>query len=253
MKALRALKTRKGREKANRFLAEGVRVVEEALNRGAPVDLLLLSETAREDARALAARAERSRVETVEIEDEAFREVASTLTPQGVAAVIRRESPSPEGMIRSGGDLLFLDEVQDPGNMGTLLRVGWAFGLAGVLVGKGSVDPFQGKVVRAAAGAHFGLPVSDPQEAGPCLDRARQAGRSLVVTAAREGTPFEEARYGERIVLVLGNEGAGVSQTVREMADLTVRIPLVDGAESVNVAVASGILLYHICRRKRAT
>lgn len=249
-RTLRSLRLKKRREKEGKFIVEGVRCVREALEGEGAVEAVIVSEDAGEAARGVSARAEKAGVETIVVDDETLVSISSNPTPQGLVAVIRRKAPVWEEWLGAGRDLLFLDGIQDPGNMGTLIRAGRAFGLGGVIVGKGSVDPFHPKVLRAAAGAHFRMGVSDPVEAGACMIGFGRAGLPVVVADPHGGIPFEEAEYPPILVLALGNEGAGVSETVRQAADRVVRIPLMDGTESINVAVASGILLYHISRRR---
>ena len=251
-RSIRSLGYRKGREREGTFLAEGVRVVREALASQAAIDVVIIADSAGEEAISVAKEAEARGIETILLEEGAFREMAATKTPQGIAAVIRRDPARLETVLGAAGDILLLDEVQDPGNVGTLIRCARAFGIAGVIVGKGSADPFQPKAIRAAAGAHFALPIVDRVESVASFLRAREAGLAIVVADARRGTPFDEASYPDRICLVLGNEGWGNRPEVIEEADLAVRIPILDEVDSLNVAVASGILLHALFRRRRA-
>lgn len=250
LRTLRSLRLRKRRVKEGKFLVEGVRVVGEALS-SASVEAIIFQEDPPESVRLLLRRAQGMGVDPLEVDGETLAAISTTPSPQGVVAVVRREAPRWEEWLSREKDLLFLDGIQDPGNMGTLIRAGCAFDLGGVLVGKGSVDPFHPKVIRAGAGAHFRVGISEPLEVEGCLQAARGAGFQVVVAEPHGGTSFEEAVYPARLVLVLGNEGNGASRAAVEMADLVVQIPLMGGTESINVAVASGILLYHISRRER--
>lgn len=249
MRLLRSLRLRKRRDKEGKFLIEGQRILSEALASGAPLDCLVFRVGAGPTVLHLAAEAERRGIETIEADPEEISAISSTPSPQGVIAVARRVPSRWEEWLEGEEDLLFLDAVQDPGNMGTLIRLARAFGLGGVLVGKGSVDPLHPKAIRAAAGAHFRIGVSQHLDPISCLSRVRDSGFPIVVADPEGGAPFERAEYPPKQVLVLGNEGGGVGPEVRSLADLTVRIPLMEGTESINVAVASGILLYHVSRR----
>jgi len=139
-----------------------------------------------------------------------------------------------------------LDAVQDPGNVGTLLRTAFALGAAGAVLLRGSADLQNPKVVRAGMGATFRLPSVSATPA-ECVAWVRRAS-VRVWAAATEGTPLQRATAPERLALAVGNEGAGIRPEVRECAELQVAVPLARGAESLNVAVAAGILLYEVIR-----
>lgn len=239
------LARRKTREREGRFLAEGVRVVEELVEAGLSPELVLISPGAEETERGrrLAAALEGRAVRRVS--DGELARLAATETPQGilvVASIPRAELPDAGG----SGALLVLDGVQDPGNVGTLMRTASAFGVSGVVALPGTADPWSPKVVRASAGTCFRLPV------------VQTAADTLLAWAAREsytvlgadavGTPAEDTPVPDRLALVLGNEGAGLSPEIAAGVDARVAIPM-RGAESLNVAVAAGILLYLMTRK----
>lgn len=253
LRLLRSLRLRKRREKEGKFLVEGVRVIGEALEGKADLLSLIFAEPAADEVLALIREAERRGVETIRVDPDTLRAISTNPSPQGITAVVRKVPARWEGWLAAGKDLLVLDGIQDPGNMGTLIRAGRAFGMGGVLVGKGCVDPHHPKVLRAGAGAHFHLGISDPLEIPSCLEKVKEAGLAVVVADPRGGVPFDRADYPPVQALVLGNEGSGVTLEARRLADLTVRIPLMDGTESINVAVASGILLYHLSRRQKGS
>ncbi|MCZ6690132.1 MAG: RNA methyltransferase [Planctomycetota bacterium] len=249
LRSLRSLRLRKRREKEGRFLAEGPRVVGEALAARSKIELILCQDDLTDESRRIAMLAEKAGVETISLDEETLTSISSNPSPQGLIAVIRRELPRWESWIEGKRDLLFLDQIQDPGNMGALIRAARAFGIGGILVGKGSVDPFHPGVLRAGAGAHFHIGISEPLAPEACLARLWEVGMPVVAADPDAELSFEAATYPPCLTLVLGNEGAGVSPLVREMAQMRVKIPLMDGTESINVAVASGILLYHLFRR----
>ncbi|MFB6241091.1 MAG: TrmH family RNA methyltransferase, partial [Gemmatimonadota bacterium] len=181
--------------------------------------------------------------EVREVDAGTLEEFADTVTPQGVLAAARIPAREPEEL--PDGGLLVLDAVQDPGNLGTLLRTAEAMGLAGVISLPGTVDPWNPKALRAAAGSTFRVPVFDAdwEEA---RDRLRE--RDVEVWAA---DPLGEPVYGggaapERLALVLGNEGSGVSRAVLEDAHRRVRVPTAGSVESLNVAVAGALLVDRI-------
>ncbi|MFQ5536206.1 MAG: TrmH family RNA methyltransferase [Gemmatimonadota bacterium] len=235
---------RRTRKREGRVLVEGRRAVAEALDAGAEPRFAVVSPGFAESpaGRALESRLRGADCDMVEVEDAVLDEVAHTERPQGVI-LVAEEPHAPElTALPSPGRYLILDGVQDPGNVGTLVRSAVAFALDGVVVLDGTADPWSPKAVRAAAGATFHLPVaaaSGKEVPGWC----RASGLSLVV-AAGEGTDIAAWPEAPGWALVVGNEGAGVREALREAADATVRIPMENSLDSLNAGVAGSILLY---------
>ncbi|HYF39506.1 MAG TPA: RNA methyltransferase [Gemmatimonadales bacterium] len=248
---IRDLHRRRGRERRGLALAEGVRLVEEALAggiaiRGAAVSPALESTTRGKTLKA--SLAERS-IRTEDVADTELEALADTEHPQGVVAIIEpRQWTLNDIHLTPGSSLLVLDSVQDPGNVGTMLRTALGLGAAGVVALKGTADLTNPKVIRSAMGASFRLPaVTSTSE--EFLAWAGLKHAELWVADATGEQP-ERLLQKERpsIALVLGNEGAGVSPTLEAAASRRVAIPLANAVESLNVAVAAGILLYELNR-----
>lgn len=181
------------------------------------------------------------------VDDRALGELADTEHPQGVVAVIEPRDWSLDDIaLTPNAAVLVLDAVQDPGNVGTMVRTAFALGAAGVVTLPGTADLSNAKVIRGSMGATFRLPcvATDPDELALWAG-SHDAG--LWVTAADGGVVPREPRNAP-VLLVLGNEGAGVSDTMSARATRRVGIPLAPGAESLNVAIAAGILLYEVLR-----
>ena len=250
---IRDLHRRRGRERRGLALAEGVRLVEEALAggiaiRGAAVSPALESTTRGKTLKA--SLVERS-IQTEAVGDTELEELADTEHPQGVVAIIEPKRWTLHDIrLTPGSTLLALDGVQDPGNVGTMLRTALGLGAAGVLALKGTADLTNPKVIRSAMGASFRLPAvaATPEE---FLAWARLQRAELWVADSSGETPDRLLRgRTDRapLALVLGNEGAGVSPTLDAAADRRIAIPLSGTVESLNVAVAAGILLYEVTR-----
>jgi len=247
--AIRDLHRRRGRERRGQALAEGVRLVEEALAAGIPIKGAAVSPALQTTPRGRtleAALAERG-VALESVDDDALGELADTEHPQGVVAVIEppewtldRLRPGPASVV------LVLDGVQDPGNVGTMARTAFALGAAGLIALKGTADLANPKVLRSSMGALFRFPAAMTGDT-EFLAWLREHGGSLVVADA-EGEPISRLprRSKAPLVLVVGNEGAGVRPALAGSAAAKVAIPLQPGAESLNVAVAAGILLYEV-------
>jgi RNA methyltransferase, TrmH family len=249
---IRDLHRRRGRERRGLALAEGVRLVEEALAaelplRGAAISPALEATTR---GRALKSALERRAVRIEPVSESELAALADTEHPQGVVAVVEpRRWALADIAVGPGRPVLALDAVQDPGNVGTILRSALGLGAAGVVALKGTAELTSPKVVRGSMGALFRLPaVAEDWER--FLDWARERQVELWVAAA-DGEPLERggaAGSATAVGLVLGNEGAGVSEALQAAATRRVAIRLAAGAESLNVAIAAAILLREVAR-----
>lgn len=233
----KSLKDRKGRKETGCFLVEGRKMVEEALASAFHVETVLVD----------AERAGEFRLPTeipvVTMPAHVLSAVCDTKTPQGVAAVVRaREAP-----VR-GSRLVALDGVQDPGNVGTIIRTADAAGFDGVLLSGQCADVFSPKVLRATMGSVFRMGVRTTDDLPGLLEGLKQDGFS-VLSSQLDGTPFyQREAVGERFVLVIGSEGNGVTDEVKAVATQRVKLPMRGGAESLNAAVAAGIMMYELTR-----
>jgi RNA methyltransferase, TrmH family len=248
---IRDLHRRRGRERKGLALAEGVRLVEEALAAGVPIHGAAVAPGLEGTSRgtALKSALERAGVRLEAVSDAELETLADTEHPQGVVAVLepphwRLEDIAPA----PGRPVLVLDGVQDPGNVGTILRTTLGLGGAGVVALKGTADLYNTKVLRGSMGALFRLPAVMTDGAA-YLAWANSGGVETWVTAA-DGEPLGRGGAPARgpVALVLGNEGAGVGSVLADVAHRRVAIPLDRGVESLNVAVAAGILLYEVAR-----
>jgi TrmH family RNA methyltransferase len=246
---VRNLQRRGARRRRGPAVAEGVRLVEEALAAAVPFRGALaapkLQETPR-GARLMQSLADHA-VVVEQIPEADLARLADTDSPQGVLAVIEPPRWQLEAVVpAAGAPVLVLDGVQDPGNVGTLMRTAFAMGAAGAVMLKGSADTAHPKVMRAGMGATFRLPAAAAQD-GELAQWAELHGAE-VWAAASEGAALGRLERPERLALVVGNEGAGVRPFVRQLARQQVSVPLARGAESLNVAVAAGIILYEVQR-----
>jgi TrmH family RNA methyltransferase len=243
----RDLKRRKAREKHQLFVAEGVRAVEDLLRsdvaiRGALVAPQLL-DAPRGAALAAALRGKKIVVE--EVAANVFGSAAETESPQGVVAIAEVPTRSFASLGTDwSGTVLILDAVQDPGNVGTILRSAAALGVIATVALPGTVDLWNAKVVRSGMGAHFRhLAFSSTWDE---LDSFRKNAGAAVFAADMGGESVDGIDAPHRILLVVGNEGSGVSQEARSRAERVVSIPITSDVESLNVAVATGILLHSL-------
>lgn len=243
VKQLRELHTPSGRLQQQRLLLEGTHLLEEALRLGRMPDLLLATpEWLHRHGDLLQRMA--STTLCREATEEVIETAATTRHPDGVVCTLPWELPGQALPKRAPSFGLLLENVQDPGNLGTLLRTALAAGVDQVWLGDGA-DPWQPKVLRASSGASLALAIARFKAADlPArLQQAREAGLTIAATVVRGGEPYWNQNWQEPLLLLLGNEGSGLSRELLEEAQVRLTIPLEPGVESLNVAVAAGPLL----------
>lgn len=236
IKLWRKLLTKKERDKTGTFLVEGFHLVEEALKANRVIDLIINEETE------IPQRWDYGSTPVTTVTSEIIRELSETETPQGILAVC--EGTTKESKVE-GRQLLLIDAVQDPGNLGTMIRTADAAGMDGVVVGHGSVDIYNSKVIRSAQGSHFHLPVIR----GDLKEWVRKLGEQNIPiygTSLENGHIYTETSPTNAFALIVGNEGSGVDQELLKMTAKNLYIPIFGKSESLNVAVATGILLYYL-------
>lgn len=248
-KLVSGLHRRKVRETEGLFLAEGVRVGEELARSHVDLRLAVVATSLGDSERGAQLQAHLAgRCEVRTVEDHELKRLAATDQPQGVLVVARIPEHHIESVaVAERSDLLIADAVQDPGNLGTLIRIADAFAAAALITLPGTVDLWNPKVVRSSAGSSFHLPLLAAQHDE--LAGWLAAHGFDVVGAAAAGRAAEQESYGPRVALIVGNEGAGMSAQARALARRSVSVAMPGHAESLNVAVASGILMYILSRR----
>ena len=227
--AWKALKDRKGRRESGCFLVEGRKMVEEALASAFDVETVLVQEGME--------LPDGLTMLVYELPEHVLTAVCDTKTPQGIDAVVRMKEQS-----ALEKHIVVLDGVQDPGNVGTIIRTADAAGLDGVLLSNQCADVFSPKVLRATMGSIFRMNLRTTD------DLPGEKGYSIL-SSQLDGTPFYERQgVAERFALIIGNEGNGVSEQVQQTATHRVRLPMRGGAESLNAAIAAAIMMYELMR-----
>ena len=254
MLALKEIKTLqrdpKARLKLGLFIVEGIKMFRET-----PPDLIeqiCLSESfEKEHGREVIARIGRERAAAISeiIPDSRMEKLSDTRSPQGVLLVVRQMKWEMEAVLNKEAPLiLLLEDVQDPGNVGTILRTADAAGFDGVLLSPDCADVFSPKVLRATMGSIFRVGLAFPRDLPARLAELKSEGFS-VLSSQLDGTPFyDRENVGPKLVLIVGNEGNGVSEAVRRVATHHLRLPMRGGAESLNAAIAAGIMMYDLMR-----
>ena len=243
---LRDLQRRKARERRGLVVAEGRRLVTDALESGATVVSLLVADDAADALGAVLEAAARRGVKVEHTPRRDFNELADTETPSGVLAVVEWRPRALTALrLERRATLLVLDAVQDPGNVGGMIRTAYALGAAATVALDGTADPGGHKVLRAAMGAAFRHPVAEAHWADFA---AFAATNGVTIWAASQGGESPVGARPDRLALVVGNEGAGLRPEVTTAAAKRVGVPMQPGAESLNAATAAAILLYEVTR-----
>ncbi|MDI3316030.1 MAG: RNA methyltransferase [Bacillota bacterium] len=245
----RLARDRRLRHQRGLVLVEGVQLARDALAAGLGVELAVLApEMWGEEARGLAAGLPADRV--VEVSPSLFRQLSDVESPQGVALLVRMPAPWDGRSGSADHPLLVVDRLQDPGNLGTLLRAAEGLGCRAALLLEGTVDVWNPKVVRSAMGAAFRLPLRWGVERERLLAETVAQGWRLLVAMPRGGRPLWETPLLGPVAVVVGNEAGGVSEEIRRRAE-AVTIPM-EGGESLNAAVAGAMILYEAARQRAA-
>lgn len=241
-KGLRALRERKGREASGRLLVEGEVMIREALKCGLRPAEALAEAGFEAVAEALSAAGAR----VYEAPRSLMEAVCDTKTPQGVCASF--DAPAPIPPEDAPDRLVALDGTQDPGNVGTIWRTADAAGFSGLIFGPGCADPLSPKVQRAAMGSGFRVPYMLSDSLPETLLALRARGWAVVASDLSGEDFYRRPAIGERFVLVIGSEAHGISEATRQAATALVKLPMRGGAESLNAAVAAGIMMYEMMR-----
>lgn len=243
-KHVKALETRKHRDKTGSYIIEGTNLIQEAIKNDVTLEYAVFREDY-PDAETLSSSL-KLKNDAVKMQGGLFHKLSQTENGQGVLAVALKRSYGTDEFFRIIGDknVVILDRLQDPGNIGTIIRTADAAGYGGVIALKGTGDIYSPKVIRAATGSVFRLPVlllDTPQEAaGHC----RKYGKKLVASCLEAKKAYYEVDMTKDIALIIGNEGSGICEDLINMSDFKIKIPMHGNIDSLNAAVAAGILMF---------
>lgn len=249
LKTVRSLHDRKGRRESGLFLLEGVKLLHEAVSSGLEINDVIVSNTFLKNG--MPGMPQIDRDEIVVVEDSIFSQLATTETPQGVlATAAMRKHELREVLEQDNAFVVVADTVQDPGNLGTIMRTGLAFGATSIVLTKGTVDAFSPKVVRSAMGALFALPVVTDVSLTEVFEQLKTHKITSFAMDQNADENLWTANFPEKLALVLGNEGNGMSDEDMQKADRIIAIPISERSESLNVAIAAGVALGFISSKR---
>lgn len=252
IKEIKGLHKRKDRWRSKSYIIEGIKIIEEAILNGMIIKNIIYTD------KLLSTKDGSDFFEFIKnfnniiyVSDNIFNEITDTENPQGVMAIVSFSHNDPDEMFSTYSPfLLFLDGVQDPGNMGTIIRTADAFKADGVILGSGCVDPYNPKVIRATMGSIFRVPLYFIEDI--CLYQSKLKSNNInIYSTSLEGSiPIYEVDYSKGFVLVIGNESRGVDLRVQKISDRLIKIPMPGDAESLNAGVAASIIMYEAMKQR---
>ena len=247
VKLCKQLTQRKYRDKTGMYLIEGPNILRDALSLGVPLEAIIVRSGYFERSRDFALSDMPPDTELATITESLFDEIAETEHSQGIMAIAQRKPQDADEFFEKAGrdgNLVVLDRLQDPGNIGTIIRTADAAGYKGVVAIKGCTDIFSPKVVRAAAGSVFRVPVLFAETPEQAAGQIKATGRRLIATCFDTEKYYFDIDMKKGIALIIGNEGNGISRELISLSDEKIKIPMEGSIDSLNAAVAAGILMY---------
>ncbi len=236
LKQVLKLHTKKGRLKQGEYILDGLRIVSHAIEQQCDISCLIVTEDCIDQ------------IETLDyngviykVSGSIMKMIVETETPQGIAAVLKISEPK-----LIPGKVLLLDQIQDPGNLGTLIRTADAAGFTSVMLRKGCTDPYSQKSLRSSMGSIVSIPVLVNQDLDEII--SLKASHQIYGAALEGGTPYQQITYNNQSVLIIGNEGNGISKEVLDLVDQRVYIPMHGDVESLNAGIAGGILMFEMVK-----
>lgn len=249
VKHIKKLKDKKYRDENNEYIIEGVKLIEEAVKENAKIKKIIICEdTTRTYEIPTNVMLEIAKYECIYVTDKIFSSITQVTNPQGIMAVIEKKAEKQE--IDFSQDIIVaLDDVQDPGNLGTILRTVDSIGLNQIIVSKGTADSFNSKVVRSTMGAIFRIKIIEVEDLKQTIKEIKKHNFKLMVTSLQTENSIYDIDFNKKIIII-GNEANGVSKEIQEMADEKAKIPMLGKTESLNASVAAGIVMYEYVRQK---
>ena len=255
IKLAASLKQKKYRDELGLFIVEGVRLVEEAAQSDWLVETCIYTTTALEQGRvqAIVAGLGSKNCRMIEVPAFIYDKITDTKQPQGIMAIVQKHTCQLSDVLENEKKpfLVVLDELQDPGNVGTIIRTATAAGCTAILLTKGCTDVFANKVVRASMGSIFAVPIFEGMTHSEVVSCCTQYGIDILATSLESSNIYFKVDFNKPIPLVFGNEGNGVSRQLLEQSQDRLYIPLLGNVESLNVAACAAVILYEAVRQRQ--
>ena len=239
IKNIKKLKEKKYR--LDSYIVEGIKMVKEAINENQEIALIAIREDFKIDF-------DTKNIKTVTISNKIFNDISDVKTPQGILAIIKKNQ---NNQIETNSNyILALDSLQDPGNMGTIIRTADSANINQIIINKTTVDPYSPKVIRSTMGAIYRTNIIEVEDLKTTLKEIQSKGFQIITTDLKATQSIYDINYNNKTVVVIGNEANGVSQEILQTADKKVTIPMLGKTESLNASIAASIMIYEYVRQK---
>ncbi len=251
IKEIQSLKTRKGRWAKRAYLIEGFKMIGEAIMENGSILKLIMNSEVYDSQEALQLTSGmKSKADLVRVSNSLFKKLTGMDSPQGVIAIVKMKTLDIKE-VAAEGRYIFLDGLQDPGNIGTIIRSADAFAFDGLIFGPGCVDPHNPKSVQASMGSILRSVLHFSQDPASDLMELKSKGYSLVSTSMAGSTELRNYEFTNKDIIVIGNEGSGVSKEISDLSDHMIAIPMSGRAESLNAGVAASLIMYEASMKSR--
>ena len=257
IKHVKKLKDKKYRDLNNEYIIEGIKIIEEAINEKANIKQVVICDDCEKTSNIPKdLMYEIAKQECVYVTSKLFESLTDVTNPQGILAIVEKNTVKSQTAGNEEQELDYtqdiivaLDDIQDPGNLGTILRTVDSIGLSQILVSKGTADSYNPKVVRSTMGAIFRVKIIECADLEKTLKEIKKHKFEIVVTSLQTKNSIYDIHYKKKVI-VIGNEANGVEEKIQKLADKKVKIPMLGKTESLNASVATGIILYEYVRQK---
>lgn len=240
IKYIKALHLKKNREENKEYFVEGVKLVKEAIAENLPIEKIIICEELLQE------KVDTKKYDVEYVNKVVFDFISDTKTPQGIMAIISIEQPN-----RMEGNVIFaLDNVQDPGNLGTIIRTLDCAGINTLLLSEGTVDVYNPKVIRSTMGAIYRVKVFENLNLKEALLNLKNDGYKVVITDLQGKNYHYDLDYSQKLIIVVGNESNGVSSEIKALANIKVKIPMLGRTESLNAGVAASLIAYEVVAKE---
>jgi TrmH family RNA methyltransferase len=252
IKEIKTLHLKKNRDADGLYFVEGIRFVNDAIDNEQNIIKVIISDKLESlnGGKELINRVKSVCNECFLVNEKLFKEISDTQTPQGILAVLKKKEINLDTIIEQGNSIVILDSLQDPGNVGTIIRTSDAAGISAVILTKGCVDLFSPKVLRSTMGSVFHMPIFESMKINGTIALLKKSGYKIIASHLGGKNNYYDEDLTGRVAIIVGNEANGISDETVELSDSLVKIPMPGRAESLNVSIAASIMIYEIVRQK---
>ncbi len=252
IKEIKALHLKKNRDAEGLYFVEGIRFVNDAIDNEQNIIKVIISDKLESlnGGKELINKVQSVCNECFLVNEKLFKEISDTQTPQGILAVLKKKEINIDTIIEQGNSIVVLDSLQDPGNVGTIIRTSDAAGISAVILTKGCVDLFSPKVLRSTMGSVFHMPIFESMKIDGTIELLKKSNYKIIASHLSGKNNYYDEDLTGRIAIIVGNEANGISDETAELSDSLVKIPMPGRAESLNVSIAASIMIYEIVRQK---